>query len=226
MSRPAQLPLPWPHRASSERDDLVVGEANRLAVAAVDSWPDWPHPVLFVTGPAGSGKSHLCAAWAASSGAGPFEPGRFDPQAGAFSLFVDDVDRSDLTESDLFALLNAARLGGGSVLVTSRRPPGDLPFSTPDLRSRLRAASVVTLGAPDDALLSGVLAKHFADRQIEFDPRLLPAILTRMERSLDAARRLVERIDAETLATKGRPTRRLVLDLLNAGEDVRDEKNG
>lgn len=216
MSRPAQLPLPLPAAASISREDFVEGQANRLALAAVDSWPHWPHPILFLAGPAGSGKSHLAAAWRQASGARPFEAGAIDPARGPFAVVVEDLDREPYGEGDLFALLNAARLGGGHVLVTARRRPADLPLETPDLRSRLTASTLVTLGAPDEDLLAAVLVKLFADRQIEFDPRLLAPILARMERSLDAARRLVERIDRETLASGRRPTRRLVLDLLAA----------
>ena len=47
---PAQLPFDLPHRASLARDDLIVTDANRLAVAAIDSWPNWHHPVLLVVG--------------------------------------------------------------------------------------------------------------------------------------------------------------------------------
>ena len=70
-----QLPLDLPHRPSLERDDLVVSAANRLAVEAVDAWPDWSHPVLLVTGPPGSGKSHLAEVWSMEAGARVAEEG-------------------------------------------------------------------------------------------------------------------------------------------------------
>lgn len=217
MRRAAQLPLPWPRTQSTTRDDLVVAASNRLAVAAIEAWPNWAHPVLYVHGPEGSGKSHLAASFVEATGARPFEPGRFDPQARGFAIVLDDVDRERVPEADLFALLNAARLGGGTVLLTARDKPVDLAIRTPDLRSRINAATVIPLGLPDDELLAAVLAKHFSDRQIEFDPRLLSTVLPRVERSLKAVQDLVERIDRETLAAGRRPTRRLVLDLLQDG---------
>ncbi len=201
------------------REDIVVGDSNRLAVAALDAWPNWPHPVLYVHGPAGSGKSHLGAAWRAISGAARFSPGDALPAERPFAVLLDDLDRAGHSEAEIFALLNAARLGGGTVLVTARRAPGELKLATPDLASRLRAATTFTLGQPDEALLSGVLAKLFADRQIELDVKLLELMTRRMERSLDAARALAEALDRETLATKRRPTRQLVLDLLARMDD-------
>ncbi|MFD2236049.1 hypothetical protein [Aureimonas populi] len=213
MNRSRQLPLLWPHRPSTARDDLVVGPSNELAVAALDAWPDWPHPVLYVAGPEGSGKSHLGAAWSERSGALPFAPG-IERSEAPFAVFLDDLGRARRSEEAVFALLNAARLGGGTVLVAAHGAPATLDLRLPDLVSRLQAATMVTLGVPDEALLLGVLVKLFADRQIEIDPRLVEAMLPRMERSLDAARRLVERIDRETLASGRKATRALVLDLL------------
>ena len=50
---PAQIPFDLPARTSLARDDLVASEANALAIGAIDTWPDWPHPVLVVVGPEG-----------------------------------------------------------------------------------------------------------------------------------------------------------------------------
>ncbi|MCE7029067.1 HdaA/DnaA family protein [Jiella avicenniae] len=207
-----QLPLDLPHRPSHSRDDLVVSGANRLAVEAVDAWPSWPHPVLFVSGPPGSGKSHLAAVWAGQAGAVRADRvgvGSILSESG-FRAVVDDADRGALDEPALFALVNAARLGGGSLLLTGRIAPAAIPFATPDLRSRLAAATTVSLGAPDDALLTGVLAKLFADRQIEVEAAALGYLVARMERSLDAARRIVAAIDREALAEKRRVSRPLL----------------
>ena len=217
--RARQLPLPWPQAASNARADLVDGDSNRLAVSALDAWPDWPHPVLFVVGPAGSGKTHLGTAWSEISGAEIFRPADVTTSDERFAVFLDDIDRRGFDEGELFALLNAARLGGGTILATARVRPAELDIALPDLRSRLQAATIVELGSPDDTLLAAVLTKLFADRQIEIDPKLVTVMLARMERSLDMARRLVERVDREALASGGRATRRLVLDVLAGIED-------
>ncbi|WP_082490791.1 hypothetical protein [Aureimonas sp. Leaf454] len=213
---PAQLPLDLPHRASLARDDLIVTEANDMAVAAVDRWPDWGHPVLLVVGPAGAGKSHLASAWAAMAGAVPPAPDVLD--VAPFAVVIDDVDRGNWPESDIFAIVNAARLGGGTVLLTSRVRPSEMDVALPDLRSRLKAATIAELGAPDDALLEGVLAKLFADRQMAVDPRLVAYAAARMERSLDTANRFVACVDREALARKERISRSLLARVLRLPE--------
>ena len=211
---PAQLPFDLPHRASLARDDLIVTDANRLAVAAIDSWPNWHHPVLLVVGPPGSGKSHLAAAWQEMTGAVPL-PAELSRR---FAVVIDDIDSGALPEIEIFKAVNAARLGGGTVLATARTLAPAMDLKLADLRSRLRAATTVMTGTPDEALLSGVLTKLFSDRQIAVDPRLVQFLVLRMERSLEAASRLVAAIDREALATREKISRALVQRVLGRAE--------
>lgn len=198
----------------------MVTEANRLAVAAIDSYPGWCHPVLLIVGPPGSGKSHLASAWQAVAGATRFPDASLRGAAPArpFAVVIDDIDRHQGAEADVFALVNAARLGGGFVLATARVKPQAMVFALPDLRSRLQAATLSEIGPPDDALLAGVLAKLFADRQIAVDARLISFVIRRMERSLEAAGRLVAAVDREALASKERISRHLVQRVLASAE--------
>ncbi|WP_182085721.1 hypothetical protein [Aureimonas sp. ME7] len=212
MRRPAQIPLDLPANSSLTRDDLVVGAANSLAVDAVDAWPAWPHPVVVIVGPPGSGKTHLAAAWSETSGAVDWTGDL--PDETPFAVRVEDIDRAPYDESALFALVNAARLGGGSVLLTSRTPPSALDIKLPDLRSRVRAATVVELQVPDEDLLFGVIVKLAADRQIGIDPKMIAYALARMERSFQAASEFVARVDREALATKEKIGRPLVQRIL------------
>ena len=66
---PRQLALALDHPESFAREDFLSGPSNIAALALIDTWPAWPHKMVMLTGPAGSGKSHLAAIWAQAAGA-------------------------------------------------------------------------------------------------------------------------------------------------------------
>jgi chromosomal replication initiation ATPase DnaA len=216
ISRKAdQLAFDLPHRAATGRDDFLVSAANEAAVAAVDAWPNWPNPVLVLAGEPGSGKSHLADVWRARSGARLVDASQLSRDAvpallETHAVVVEDAPGSALDEVALFHLINLARETGGSILMTARKLPAQWNVSLPDLRSRLNAAQVVALGDPDDALLRGVLVKLFADRQLAVGEAVISYMVTRMERSFEAARLLVAAIDARALEERAEITRGLV----------------
>jgi chromosomal replication initiation ATPase DnaA len=69
----------------------------------------------------------------------------------------------------------------------------------------MQQAGQLSLAPPDDRLMSAVLVKLAADRQMALTPALIAYILPRIERSLAAARDMVLALDAEALAAKARP---------------------
>ncbi len=224
-----QLPLDLPHKAAMERADFLVGDANRTAIELIDRWPDWPSRVVLLAGPVGAGKTHLAEIWRAMSGArmvparalGEMESSEL---LAAGALVVEDLHEGPVDERALFHLLNLAKEQGATVLVTSRVWASALPLTIPDLASRLRAAQPVELDEPDDDLLARVLTKLFADRQLNVDASVIAYIVTRMERSLEAANAIVAWLDREALAGRRAVTRRLAAEALAAGADGQSDE--
>lgn len=219
-----QLVFDLPARANLTRADFVVSPANALALAAIDGWRDWPLRKMVLTGPPGAGKTHLAAIWAKMTGAQMVSAAAL---AGADLATLSDIgavavenaqaiagDRA--AETALFHLHNmlAPR---GVLLVTAQSPPRDWGLLLPDLLSRMQAAALTRLDAPDDALLSGVLTKLFADRQIAVPPALVPYLVARMPRTIGAARALVATLDARALAEGRAVTLRLAAEVLDSG---------
>ena len=225
--RPRQLPLDLLHADGRSRAHLVVSRANEAAVSLIDRWPDWPSPVVVLAGPTGSGKSHLGAIWREMSGATELDR-RSMAAALALAedgahLFVDDADAGGLDETGLFHALNAVRAAGSTMLITARRFPSAWGVSLPDLASRLKAAATVEIGEPDDDLLAGVIAKLFADRQVEVEPHLVQYLVRRIERSLATAIRVVDRLDRMALEQQTRITRALAAEAVGALDEGQGE---
>jgi chromosomal replication initiation ATPase DnaA len=130
------------------------------------------------------------------------------------SLLVEDADRSAYDERALFHLLNLAREKQLFVLLSARGAPSRWRVSLPDLSSRLNAEPMVEIGAPDEALLRMVMLKHFADRQLDIDPKVLEFLALQVERSLQAAAAAVEAVDRMALATGRKINRQLVVEAL------------
>lgn len=217
--QPRQLTLDLPHAESLSREDFLEGEANAAALALVESWPDWPNRIMMLVGPEGCGKSHLAAIWAEQAGARAVSAQNLTAAAvpGALAtgaLVVEDLVPGSFDERALFHLINLTREDEAFVLITGRTAPTAFPSELRDLRSRLRAVPVVTVAPPDDALFRALIVKFCADRQMQVDESLVSYLVSRIDRSYAAARRIVEDLDREALRL-GRPvTRALAADML------------
>lgn len=201
------------------RADFIESPANAAALRFIDAWPDWPANVALLTGPAGSGKTHLASIWAERSGAQrhlakglSFD--MIEPWLATGALVIEDVNDEQLDETALFHLLNMVRTEGGALLLTSQSPLSAWRVSIADLSSRLRAAIPVEIGAPDDILLAEVYRKQFADRQIAVDPAVILYLLPRVERSLTAAREIVGWLDRASIARGRQITKRFAAEIL------------
>jgi chromosomal replication initiation ATPase DnaA len=217
--QPRQLAFALPHAESFSRDDFLEGPANAAALSLIDSWRDWPNGIMLLTGPEGSGKSHLAAIWAEQAGARSTTARALTAAAvpGALAtgaLVVEDLNAGEFDERALFHLMHLAREDQAFVLMTARVPPIALQIELRDLRSRLRAVPVATLLPPDDQLFRALVVKFCADRQLSVDESVVSYLANRIERSSAAIRAAVELLDSEALRL-GRPvTRALAAELL------------
>ena len=212
------LALPPPTYA---REDFVVADGNREALAWIDRWPDWPAPALSLSGPTGCGKTHLGRIWAARSGATVMAGRDLEGQSVADltdlamaspAILIEAAEQAP--ERGLFHLYNLVRERGGHMLLISGEPPARWSIALPDLASRLRAAPAVAVAAPDDELLGSIILKQLADRQLHAGAGVVQYLVSHMERSADAARRVVAGLDRRALIERREIDRRLAMDVL------------
>lgn len=214
-----QFVFDWGARPALGAEDFLVGSSNAAAVALIDRWPDWSMSSALVVGPPQSGKSHLAHVWqlrsaAAMLTAAELTETRVPELMVKPAVVVEEVDRGIGSEQALFHLLNFAREQRTSLLLTSRAPAGELTIALPDLRSRLRALPMTEISAPDQTLLTAVLVKLLADRQITAVPAVVHFLARELDRSFAAAVRLVEALDRLSLAQRRPVTRALAAEAL------------
>jgi chromosomal replication initiation ATPase DnaA len=200
----AQFLLDLGYRPCLGRDAFLVAPSNAAAVAWIDHWPTWPVSALALAGSPGSGKSHLAAVWRQRSGASEIAGASVTMARVAEildlgrDLVIEEPEAAD--EEAMLHLLNAMTERGGYMLLVAGLPPAHWKVDLPDLASRLRALPLAEIAAPDDALFCAVLAKLFSDRQLALPPDVTAYLLSRLERSFAAARRIAAALDAAALA--------------------------
>lgn len=217
-----QLGFDLPARAALGRDDFFVSDANAMALALVDSWPNWAGNKLAIIGPEGSGKTHLAHVWAAQSDARIVDAASLTkyavPDLAQSPVAVENVPAiaEDAAAQDaLFHLHNLTLAEGHSLLVTGISEPKHWGLTLPDLKSRLEGTTTAVLKEPDDALLSILLAKLFVDRQLTPNTDTIAYMVKHMDRSFAEARRLVRDIDQASLAKKRKVSRALAAEVMN-----------
>lgn len=205
-----QLNFDLPAKPALGRDDFFVAPSNAMAIAMLDSNFKWPNGKLVLSGPPGAGKTHLVHVWASQSGAQIISAAdlTYDlvPTLSQGPIAVEDVPSIACNETALNALFhlhNMTLANGHALMLTGRTAPNLWALSLPDLQSRVQAATHVTLEAPDDALLTVVLAKLFYDRQIIPKMDVIPYLVSHMDRSFEAAAQIVAQMD-ETSLSEGR----------------------
>ncbi|MEP3276086.1 MAG: DnaA/Hda family protein [Stappiaceae bacterium] len=212
---PRQLAFSLPHEAAMGREDFLESAANKAAFDLIDAWPNWPSHVVLLAGPVGAGKTHLAEIWISKCDGQRMCASDLNDQSVAVlvengPVALEDADEQRVDQVALFHLINAIKEAGSYLLITSRSWPASWGITLPDLASRMRSATLIEVSEPDDALLRQVLVKLFSDRQLMIDSSVIEFLVTRMERSLQAAAEIVEAVDKHALS-EGRAITRPVV---------------
>ena len=216
-----QLTFRLPSKTALGQNDYFVSPGNKSVVETVQNWQNWPLGKMILVGPEASGKTHLAHVWAEDAGAqiiSAIAIGSRIQELAAAPIAVEDIHQiinAPEAQTALFHLHNLALANNQPMLMTSAKAPAHLQMELPDLASRLQGSAMISLSPPDDPLLTAVLVKLFADRQIAIAPDLIGYLLPRMDRSLAAVNRLVEALDLEALALRKPVTKSIAASVLD-----------
>ena len=222
-----QLALPLPVAVSSDARDVIADVSNAAARSWLAKPASWPLGRLALFGAAGHGKTHLARAtathfgWRWLDGMGL----RGLPAPAPQGSVIDDAD-CVADEAALLHLINICAERGETLLLIGREAPARWPIRLPDLASRLRATQAVGIGAPSDAMLSALLSKFFADRQLRVDADVQAWLLARLPRDAASLAEAVARLDHAALGLGGRisrPLARLALGAWLEGQGICDD---
>ncbi len=219
MSITPQLPLALRPAPDFRFDTFVgAGEAVELLRALTTGASDF----VFLSGPEGSGKTHLALATVQTAAAYgiavqyvPLARLRGNAAAGLAGLerlgliVLDDLhallgERED--DIALFDFHNRARASGSAVLYTARETPAALPPCLPDLRSRLGQCTQAMLPRIDDDLRLTILKCKAQARGWLLDDAAVGFLLRRVGRDMASLSTLLDRLDRASLAEQRRVT--------------------
>ncbi|NNJ78021.1 MAG: DnaA regulatory inactivator Hda [Xanthomonadales bacterium] len=226
---PLQLEPPRP-----DRFDEFISGPNGAAVEAVRHLLDEPGTGLFLSGPEGSGKSHLlnalCHAARKRDMAAFYVALKRLPEEAAAGLeglqvldlvCVDDIDRAAgnaAWEGALFRCFNEVRAAGGRLLVASREPLASLTFDLPDLASRLAWGVQLKLQLADDDGKRAIMLQRAHSLHIELPEDVQNYVLRNSRRDMASLLNVVEGLKNAAFSDKRRITVPVAREVIRALE--------
>lgn len=191
------LPLVLPESFSAS--SFFVSECNKEAFETVLDEKNWQAHTMYLYGEKDTGKTHLSHIWQQHTGATFISSQSINPASINGNCIVEDIENCP-DELPLLHLFNHCKDIGVKLLMTSVYAPSCLPFTLPDLTSRLRACQAVTIYQPDDEVIANAMRKQFSDRQLLVDDEIISYLAARTERTLASVKTLVEILDKNALA--------------------------
>lgn len=235
----SQLIFDFPVEPKLTFATLVNCDGNRTAVAFAERLLDdaASDNLLYLHGPAGSGKSHILQAIAdrIAGGGTPVPTFSFREAEGvatstllqslhrrltdAPALLLDDIH---LTPADpavrvpLWQLFNTHYTAGHRIVVTGAVPPKELRNLDDHLISRLLWGLVAKTDITDDDSRRMIMKKLAADRQIVLPADVIDLLLGRLPRDIPTLVAALDRINRQALAQKRKVTVSLAREALES----------
>ncbi len=208
-------------------DNFVVGANGELLQRLRDLCGSHSFEALYLWGAAGSGKSHLLGATAATAARN--RPVAFLNAAEAGDeltltpgslLVIDDIDAlSPAAQIALFRAFNAVRFTGLALLLAGTEPPLRLSLRE-DLRTRVGQTLIYEIQALSDEEKAAALRRHAIERGMLMDPGVVHYLLRHGRRDLPSLMAMLNSLDRASLEQKRPPTLPLLRELMQTSFDL------
>ena len=206
MSKLNQTLLKFELEQNFTYDDFFVSKCNYYAFNLIDTWPKWEKNILNIHGEKYSGKSHLSEIFKKKNKAiiiktEEINENFFNKIRFHENIILDNLDYvSD--ENILYSIFNFAEQYNKYLIINSIKSINSINFSLPDLKSRLKNCIFAKIDKPDDEMIFALVLKHFSDRQIKIDKKIIEYITKRIERSYGKILNFIYKVDQFSLINK------------------------
>tara|TARA_Y100001970_G_scaffold277498_1_gene381803 strand:+ start:4091 stop:4753 length:663 start_codon:yes stop_codon:yes gene_type:complete len=187
-------------------DDFFVSKCNYFPFSFIESWPNWEKNILNIHGEKYSGKSHMSEIFKKKYKALVIKNEEIDDDLlnkmrFHENIIIDNLD--DIVNEEMFySIFNFVEQFNKYLIINSTKPINSNNFRLPDLKSRLKNCIIAKIDKPDDDMIFALILKHFSDRQIKIEKKIIEYITKRIERSYGKILDFIYKVDQFSLVNK------------------------
>ena len=187
-------------------DDFFVSKCNYFAYSLIETWPKWEKNILNIYGERFSGKSHLSEIFKKKNKAIIIKNDEINNEflkkiRYHENIILDNLDYIN-NENILYSVINFVEQYNKYLIINSIKPINSIKFLLPDLKSRLKNCIFAKIEKPDDDMIFALVLKHFSDRQIKIEKKIIEYITKRIERSYGKILDFIYKVDQFSLINK------------------------
>jgi len=187
-------------------DDYFVSKCNFFAFNLMESWPKWEKNILNIHGEKFSGKSHLSQIFKKKNKALIIKNDEINNDFFKKIRFHENIILDNLNyvndQNILYSIFNFVEQFNKYLIINSIDPISSGNFSLPDLKSRIKNCIFAKIDKPDDNMIFALILKHFSDRQIKIEKKIIEYITKRIERSYGKIIDFIYKVDQFSLINK------------------------
>ena len=206
MSKLNQTLLKFELEQNFTYDDFFVSKCNYFAFSLIESWPKWEKNILNIYGEKFSGKSHLSEIFKKNNKAIIIKNNEINEEFFKKIRFYENIILDNLEyindENIFYSIINFVEQYNKYLIVNSINPINTIDFTLPDLKSRLKNCIYAKIEKPDDDMIFALILKHFSDRQIKIEKKVIEYITKRIERSYGKILDFIYKVDQFSLINK------------------------